>query len=108
MIWLHNIIQFDDNFNEDIWKSDILQLFEVISDIINSNTGNLLNHFVYNDESELHLPIPVYSYIRPDMGTQFILYVLLSLDRFSTEIDVLQHTTIRNYSQLIRHNDVYL
>ena len=45
-----------------------------ISVSINSNTGNLLNPFVYNDEPEIHLPIPVYSYIQPDMGTQFILH----------------------------------
>ena len=87
------------------------QLFQFISDIINSNTGNSLNHFVYNDEAELHLPIPVYSYIRPDMGTQFILHVLLSLGRFSTEIDLLQHATLRDsfqYTKLIgHHNDVY-
>ena len=57
----------------------IYQIFQFISDIINSNTENLRNHFVYNDEAELYLPIPVYPYIRPDMGTQFILHVLLSL-----------------------------
>ena len=72
IIWLHDIIQYDDDFNEDNGKNVIYQLFQFISDIINSNTGNLLIHFVYNNEVELHLPIPVYSYIRPDMHTQFI------------------------------------
>ena len=72
IIWLHDIIQYDDDFNEDNGKNVIYQLFQFISDIINSNTGNLLIHFVYNNEVELHLPIPVYSYIRPDMRTQFI------------------------------------
>ena len=111
MIWLHDIIQYDNDFNEDNGKSDIYQFFQFISDVINSNTGNLLNHFVYNDETDLHLPIPVYSYIRPDMGTQFILHIFLSLCRFSTEIDLLQHTTVRNsflYTKLLgRHNDVF-
>ena len=86
IIWIHDIIQYDDDFNEDNGKNVIYQLFQFISDIINSNTGNLLIHFVYNNEAEIHLPIPVYSYIRPDMRTQFILRVLLSLGRFSTEI----------------------
>ena len=46
------------------------------------------SHLLFNDCSEEHLPIPVYSYQRPDMGVQFLLHILLSMGRFSTEIDL--------------------
>ena len=36
------------------------------------------------NEFEKHLPIPVYSYLKPSMGPQFLLHVLLSMGRFAT------------------------
>ena len=51
-----------------------------------------------------HLPIPVYSYIKPTMGTQFILHLLLSMGHFSTEIDLTLNETLREsfrYANLI-------
>ena len=62
------------------------------------------SHLLYNDASEEHLPIPVFSYVRPTMGTQFILHILLSVGRYSTEIDLLKHSTLREsfrYAKLI-------
>ena len=57
--------------------------------------AHIENNLVYNDDHEDHLPIPVFSYIRPTMGTQFILHLLLSLGHFSTEIDLLVHPNIK-------------
>ena len=51
-----------------------------------------------------HLPIPVYSYIKPTMGTQFILHLLLLMGHFSTEIDLTLNETLREsfrYANLI-------
>lgn len=51
-----------------------------------------------------HLPIPVYSYIKSTMGVQFILYILLSIGFFSTEIDLIHHSSLHDslrYAKLI-------
>lgn len=40
----------------------------------------------YDDE---HLPIPVFSYIKPSQGPLFILHILLSMGRFTTERELL-------------------
>ena len=66
------------------------------------------SHLLFNDCSEEHLPIPVYSYQRPDMGVQFLLHILLSMGRFSTEIDLMKHSSLRKsfmYAKLIGLND---
>ena len=39
-------------------------------------------HIFYDDEDDRHLPIPVYSGIKPSMGPEFIFNTLLSLGRF--------------------------
>ena len=57
-------------------------------------------NLIYDDDHEDHLPIPVFSYIRPTMGTQFILHLLLSLGSFSTELDLVHHFSIR---ESLRH-----
>ena len=70
--------------------------------------AHIENNLVYNDDHEDHLPIPVFSYIRPTMGTQFILHLLLSLGHFSTEIDLLLHPNVKEslrYAKLIGEND---
>ena len=41
-----------------------------------------------NDVNLSHLPVPVFSYIKPTLGVQFLLHLLLSLGRFSNEIDL--------------------
>ena len=46
----------------------------------------------------------LFSYIRPTMVTQFLLHILLSLGRYVTELDLLQHSTLREsfwYAKLI-------
>ena len=56
------------------------------------------------DDDHEHLPIPVYSYIKPTMRVQFILHILLSMGHFVTEIDQISHFTIRKclqYAKLI-------
>ena len=58
-------------------------------------------HLLYNDDSdEDHLPIPVYSSIKPSMAPEFILSTLLSLGRFSTERELLLHDKL---SKCFRH-----
>ena len=61
------------------------------------------NALMFEDEIE-HLPIPVYSYIKPTMGTQFILHLLISMGNFSTEIDLTLNKNLREsfrYAKLI-------
>ena len=56
------------------------------------------------EDNEVHLPIPVFSYVKPTMGTRFILHILLSLGHFQTELDLLLHRTLRDslrYAKLI-------
>ena len=66
---------------------------------------------LYYDESrqeDYNLPVPVYAYIRPDMGHKFILYILLSLCRFETEVYLKIQRTLcddLNYHKLISTDD---
>ena len=78
-------------------KSDIVALFHAISNSLQNNADNenFYSSFIYNDDREEHLPIPVYSYIRQTTGTPFILHILLSLGHYKTEIDLLQHGSLR-------------
>ena len=55
-----------------------------------------------------HLPVPVFSYIKPTMGAHFILHLLLSLGHFDTEYDLILHRSIREslrYAKLIGLSD---
>ena len=59
-------------------------------------------------EQNSHLPVPVFSYTRPTNGVQFLLHLMLSLGRFSTEIDLTTHRSIREclrYAKLIGPSD---
>ena len=49
------------------------------------------------DDSRIcaHLPIPVFSYIKPTTGFQFIHHVLLSMGCFDTEVDLILHPSLR-------------
>ena len=63
----------------------------------------MTNHLIKEDNGS-HLPIVVFSYIEPTPSINFILYVMLSLGWFSTEIDLKMHRTIRGclrYAKLI-------
>ena len=113
--WLNNVVKHDDDFNEDSGKTIMFELFHFIDRVIygnvdsNGSTDEVgVGHLVYDDGSEEHLSIPVYSYIRPDMGCQFLLHILLSLGRFTTEIDLIQHESFREsfrYAKLIGNED---
>ena len=64
----------------------------------------VLEEIIHINRNEDHLPIPVYSYLKPTLGVQFIHHVMLSLGRFATEIDLTMHPTIREslrYAKLI-------
>ena len=56
------------------------------------------------EDKEKHLPIPVFSCIKPTMGFKFILHLLLSMGHFCSEYDLLRHRTLREsfkYAKLI-------
>ncbi len=56
------------------------------------------------DDSLKHLPIPVYSYVKPTMGPRFLLHIMLSLGEFETEVDLVVNTSMREslrYAKLI-------
>jgi len=56
------------------------------------------------DDDDRHIPIPVFSYVKPTLGPRFILHILLSLGEFETEIDLILHENLREsfrYAKLI-------
>ena len=60
------------------------------------------------DDSERHLPIPVFSFIKPHMGTRFLLHIMLSMGKFDTEYDLNLHCSLREslrYASLIGPNN---
>ena len=64
----------------------------------------VLEEIIHINRNEDDLPIPVYSYLKPTLGVQFIHHVMLSLGRFATEIDLTMQPTIREslrYAKLI-------
>ena len=86
-------------------------MFENIINIIQSyNTNNAVSrnddiddHFFHHASKSLidfdytgHLPVPVYSYPRPTLGYKFILHKLLSMGRFSTEVELTLHATLQD------------
>ena len=86
----------DNDFNnESSGKEDMCDLLLYIQKFMIDNKMSEDNiefqeftgsHLLCSDASKEHLPIPVSSYIRPTMGTQSILYLLLALGRYSIEI----------------------
>lgn len=53
-------------------------LGELGSDEDNSEWNFIERNFLYDDKNR-HIPIPVYSYIKPTMGPIFLLHIMLSL-----------------------------
>eukprot|EP00957_Ditylum_brightwellii_P173229 13187184-Ditylum_brightwellii.AAC.1 len=64
-----------------------LQEVTTNNDHLNEGDQSLLEfaekHLFFDDIDEDQLPIPIYSSIKPSMGPEFILSMLLSLGRFS-------------------------
>ena len=57
---------------------------------VGSNDGfyQFVRENLISNEAEVsQLPVPVYSFIKPTMGVQFLLHVMLSMGRFANEID---------------------
>ena len=55
-----------------------------------------------------HLPVPVYSYLKPKDSTRFLLHLELSLGHFNTDYDLIFHRTIiesLRYCKLIGANN---
>ena len=65
----------------------------------------MMKNLIHNDSKKSpHLLIPVFSYIKPTTGYQFIHHVLLSMGCFSTEVDLILHQNLREafrYAKLI-------
>ena len=55
---------------------------------------DIVNNFFFKGEEDL-LPIPVVSDTSPSNAHQFLTHIILSLDKYNTEIDALVHPTIR-------------
>ena len=99
--WVDSIeLQYEDMY------TPMVDLFRKLSYVV-TNLDNLHDddqrfldfadeYLFYEDNDEDHLPIPVYSSIKPSMGPEFILNTLLSLGRFSTERELLLHNTLRD------------
>ena len=63
-----------------------------------------MNKNLIHSDRERHLPIPVFSYIKPHMGTRFILHIMLSMGNFDTEYDLNLQRSLREslrYANLI-------
>ena len=70
---------------------DIDELDEDDKKFFDHANENLLFH----DDKHKHLPICSYSYVTPTNSTHFINHILLSMGRFSTEIDIMLHRTVK-------------
>ena len=97
----------------------MIPLIYDIYDLLQSNIDDLntldqefykrvQSDLLFDDEKE-HLPIPVFSYITPTMGTSFLLHIILSMGHFETEIDLTMHPNIleclRSCGLVGRNND---
>ena len=61
----------------------------------------MLEHLIYEDTDIVdHLPVPVFSFIKPATGLQFTHDMFLSMGSFETEIDLIMRSTIR---EALRH-----
>ena len=115
----HDINYFTDE-NDDRYDGvqDIIIVFKKIITVVEkiNNDESLsedekyfydfaLSQLIKDDQEQHdHLPVPVFSYIRPNTGLRYIHHLLLSMGRFTTEIDLILHPTIREalrYGKLI-------
>ena len=100
-----NVLQFEDNDNK-IGRDEMIDLIKYIDQVVFSeydqlsqNDHDFLIHvnenLLYTDDHENHLPIPVYSLIRPNNPVQFINHILLSMGRFDSEIELTMQCSIQ-------------
>jgi len=102
--------------NDDNPKAYMIALFTRIHSVVQSvkavgegeeetySRVHLYANLLHNDQPKEHLPIPVFSYIKPTIGVSFLLYIMLSMGRFATEIDLTLHQSIREcfrYAKMI-------
>ena len=101
MSYLDSVEEEEDsvNSNYDEGRYAMIELFKEINYIINCENSLILNdeeqqflqftnvNFIDNNEQLKHLPIPVFLYIKPSLGIQFVHHILISMGKFSTQID---------------------
>ena len=99
-------------------KKEMLKFFEKLLKVMNP-TENLTNgeknfqkfvkkEIIHDSTKDEHLPIPVYSYLKPTLGVQFIHHILISMGKFHTEIDLTTRGSIRDslrYAKLIGNSN---
>ena len=57
--------------------------------------GHVKSNLLDEDDRQDHLPVPVYLYIKPKTGVQFLLHIMLYRGLFATEIDITNNTAVR-------------
>ena len=92
---MEHLLKYGESLDEhDVTDEDDLKFYKF-----------MMKNLIYDDSSIYkHLPVPVFSYIKPTTGMQFIHHILLSMGCFSTEIDLILHSSIREsmrYAKLI-------
>ena len=118
MKWCDTLEDEDNIEQDDNGQQEMITLFRDINNIVNIDVEEVndddrifLKHIRDNllwNETDDHLPIPVYSLLTPTMSLQFINHIMLSFGRFSTEIDLSLHGTIKEkfrQAKLIGTND---
>ena len=84
-------------------------MIELIRKIKNLNKGQKKSNNIGEEDSRLyqfsqnellytsvdvHLPVPIYTYIKPKLGHQFALHILLPMGKFKIEIDLTLKLTL--------------
>ena len=93
--------------------TDMQWLYSLSKNIRNTMTPEMeqlweVYQFMIYEDPARHLPVPVYSFIKPTINTRFILHLLLSMGHFETEYDMILHPTLREsfrYAKLIGAED---
>ena len=99
-------IQIDEDREESI--TIMVTLFERIQSMMDEEEHNdhddadeiMFNEFVteniFAKKDYKHLPVPVFSFVKPTLPVHFMLHILITLGRFSTEIELTQHGSLRD------------
>ena len=106
---LNEIIEYCDTFDEGEISHETESMLSMIRNIhrvftvdfctLNDDDQDFFyfanNELIHRDESQKHLPVPVFSYVKPFNPIQFINHILLSMGNYFTEIDLMMHTSMR-------------